>query len=522
LKTQPLSLISHPSLLNPYSLHLSKPSPLSSVKKLAGQTLWYGLPTIASRFLGYLMNLSLPLIFAQPATTADLTQLYALIPFLNVLFTYGLETAYFRFAQQTDRNTLYNTLSSSLLFSTLLFSAILWAFTDPLAAALGMPNHPEYIRWMIGILALDAVAALAFARLRLENRPKRYAFARLTGILINVIIVLLFLGILPTLGYDPISWIRNFHPAEESGIVYYLIGNAIGSFSTLLLLSGQFKELKLSIDLPLWKKIISYSLPLIIVGLGGIANDMMSRLIYQHVVDLPPAQARHELGVFGNIIRLSIAITIAIQAFRMAAEPFFFRESSTAEAPNTYARVMRYFVLTACILFLMISLYIDVVGWFFESIGRGEWTEGLHIVPLFAMGNIFLGIYYNLSIWYKLTDRNAWGAWITALGAAITIALNIWLIPTYHYLGAALATVSCYLVMMLLSYWGGQRFYPVPYDLKKISGYIGISILLVVCHRLLADHFSSAWLNLSVASILLAGFLLFAKKEISGVIRKNA
>ena len=330
---------------------------MSSVKKLAGQTLWYGLPTIASRFLGYLMNLTLPLVFAQPATTADLTQLYALIPFLNVLFTYGLETAYFRFASQSDPNKLYNTLSTSLLVSTVVFAAGLWMFTDPLASLLKMPAHPEYVQWMIAILALDTLSALAFARLRLENRPRRYALARLAGIFINVIVVFLFLGILPHyFQLDTLKWVRNIHPHEESGIVYYLIGNAIGSGLTLLLLTKQYRDVSFRIDPLIWKKVIRYSLPLIIVGLGGIANDMISRLIYQQVVDLPADQARHELGVFGNIIRLSIGITIAIQAFRMAAEPFFFRESSQSNAPQTYARVMRFFVLTCCVLFLSIGL----------------------------------------------------------------------------------------------------------------------------------------------------------------------
>ncbi len=460
------------------------------------------------------MNLTLPLVFAQPATTADLTQLYALIPFLSILFTYGLETAYFRFAQQTDPKKLYNTLSTSLFASTFLLSIALWLFTDPLAAVLGMSAHPEYIHWMILILALDTISALAFARLRLENRPRRYAFARLSGIVVNVVVVIAFLGILPhQFGIDTLRWIRAIHPNEETGIAYYLIGNAVGSGLTLLLLTNQYRELSLRIDPVLWKKLMRYSAPLIIVGLGGIANDMMSRLIYQHAVDLPADQARHELGVFGNIIRLSIGITIAIQAFRMAAEPFFFRESGEANAPKTYARVMRFFVLTCCVLFLIISLYIDVVGWFFQVIHREEWTEGLHLVPLFALGNIFLGIYYNLSIWYKLTDRNQWGAWITLIGAAITIGLNIWLIPEHHYLGAAIATVSCYATMMVLSYVGGQKFYPVPYELKKLATYIGGSVLIVGLHRLLADRFDSLALNLLLATILLAAFAAFAWKE---------
>jgi O-antigen/teichoic acid export membrane protein len=199
----------------------------------------------------------------------------------------------------------------------------------------------------------------------------------------------------------------------------------------------------------------------VIVGMGGMVNDMLSRLIYQHVVDLPEAKAKHELGIFGNIYRLAVLITIFIQAFRMAAEPFFFSQGKEENAPKTYARVMKFFVIACCFMFLLISLYIDVFAWFFEAIKKSAWVEGLQIVPLLALANIFLGVYYNLSIWYKLTNKNMTGALITIGGALITIVLNIWLIPRYHYLGAALATFSCYLFMMITSYFLGQKHFPV-------------------------------------------------------------
>lgn len=210
-----------------------------------------------------------------------------------------------------------------------------------------------------------------------------------------------------------------------------------------------------------------YAYPLIIVGMGGMVNDMLSRLIYQHVVDLPEEQAKHELGIFGNIYRLAVLITIMIQAFRMAAEPFFFSQSKDENAPKTYARIMKFFVIACCFMFLFISLYIDVFAWFFEAIDKPKWVEGLSIVPLLALGNVFLGIYYNLSIWYKLTHKNMTGAFITLGGAAITIVLNILLIPELHYLGAAIATFVCYLFMMIVSYTMGQKHYPVPYARKN-------------------------------------------------------
>ncbi len=413
---------------------------MSGIKKLAGQTLWYGIPTIASRFLGYLMNMALPFFIPLPEKTADLVQVYTIIPFLNVLYAYGMETAYFRFSQTHDRQQLYSTLSISLFFSTLLFSSILWFSRDSIAVAADLNNHPEYILWMIGIITVDNLITLPFAKLRQENRPKMYAFARIAGILINIAVVILFMGIIPgILKSDPEHFLKKFYN-KDIGIGYYLLGNLCGSIFTLLLLSKEIRQIRLRFNGILWKEVMRYSAPLIIVGLGGMVNDVLSRLIYRHVVDLPQQQADHELGIFANIFRIALLITIMIQAFRMAAEPFFFNQSTSENAQKTYARVMKFFVIACCFMFLLIGLFLDVFKWIFITLANPRWAEGLEIVPLLALGNIFLGIYYNLSVWYKLTNKNTYGAVITLLGAGITILLNILLIPKFHYAGAAIAT----------------------------------------------------------------------------------
>jgi len=277
-------------------------------------------------------------------------------------------------------------------------------------------------------------------------------------------------------------------------------------------------QVRFHFDTILWKKVLSYSYPLVIVGMGGMVNDMLSRLIYQHVVDLPEAQAKHELGIFGNIYRLAVLVTIMIQAFRMAAEPFFFAQSKEENAPRTYARIMKFFVIACCFMFLLIALYIDVFAWFFTAIDKGAWVEGLQIVPLLALGNIFLGIYYNLSIWYKLTNKNMSGAWITLGGAAITIILNLLLIPRLHYLGAALATFCCYLFMMIISYVLGQKHYPVPYARKKLIAYLSLVVVIYGAHRLLVLAWSNAWFTIITATLLLFLFAFFVirieKKEL--------
>ncbi|MBL0335441.1 MAG: polysaccharide biosynthesis C-terminal domain-containing protein [Chitinophagaceae bacterium] len=485
---------------------------MSGIKKLAGQTLWYGVPTIASRFLGYLMNLSLPLIFAQPSRTADLTQVYAIIPFLSVLFTYGLETAYFRFSQDQDAQKLYNTLSVSLFGSTILFTGLLLFFKNNIAGWASLEEHPEYITWMAVIIFFDTISTLAFARLRQENKPKRYAFARISGVVMNVVVVILFMALIPKYVHShPGSFIEKFYN-KDTGIGYYLIGNICGSVFTFFLLRKEFFQIRLQFDRALWLKIMHYSYPLVIVGLGGMVNDMLSRLIYQHVVDLPHEQAKHELGIFGNIYRLAVLITIMIQAFRMAAEPFFFNRSKEENAPRIYARIMKFFVIASCFMFLFISLYIDVFAWFFKAIHKGAWAEGLYIVPLLALGNVFLGIYYNLSIWYKLTHKNMTGAMITIAGAVITIILNIILIPKFHYLGAAIATFSCYLFMMVTSYVLGQKHFPVPYARKKLIAYLVLVVLIYAIHRGLVYVWDNHWFYLGTATALLGFFTIFVAK----------
>ncbi len=477
---------------------------MSDIKKLAGQTLWYGVPTIASRFLGYLMNMALPFFIAMPEKTADLVQVYTIIPFLNVLYAYGLETAYFRFSQTHDKQKLYNTLSLSLLFSSIFFTIVLLLCQNSIVSAADLNNHPDYVLWMIAIIAVDNLNTLPFAKLRQENRPKRYAFARVAGIILNVLVVIFFLAVVPKiLQSNPDNFLR-FVYNKDFGLGYYLVGNLCGSLFTLLVLSKEIKQVKIRFDFTLWKEVMKYSAPLIIVGLGGMINDVLSRLIYRHVVNLPQQQADHELGIFANIFRIALLITIMIQAFRMAAEPFFFNKSKDEDAQKTYARVMKFFVIACCFMFLFIGLFLDAFRWIFITFANPRWAEGMEVVPLLALGNIFLGIYYNLSVWYKLTNKNMYGAVITIGGAVITIVLNIILIPKLHYTGAAIATFSCYLFMMGSSYLLGQKYYPVPYPVKKLTAYLAMVVLIYVLHLGLVKFISA-----SLLFSLSTGFVLF-------------
>jgi O-antigen/teichoic acid export membrane protein len=476
---------------------------LGSIKKLAGQTLWYGVPTIASRFLGYLLSIFL-FRWYGPTVTADITQVYALIPFLNILFTYGLETAYFRFAQKNDPQQLFNTLSISMISSTVLLSVVLLFFTGSLASFTSLQDHPEYFRWMIYILFFDTLSVLPFARLRLQERPRKYALIKVINVLLTIGIVVYYLRICPQLyakDHDH-PFLLFYNPAI--GIGYYIIANAVAAFVTLLLLWDEWKGFKLDFDSMLWKEVMVYAYPLVIVGFGGMINEMLSRLVYSYVLHLPEIEEKRQLGIFGASYKVAVLITMFIQVFKMAAEPFFFKQSGDSNAPKTYARVTKFFVIACCFMWLGIVLCLPLIAKLAYGKNFESYNDGVHIIPILAMGSVFLGIYYNLSVWYKITNKTWTGAWITIAGAVITIVLNIWWIPLYGYTGSAWATFICYAFMMVISYVLGQKHYRIPYAWKKLVAYVLIAVVLYGIQLTIAKFLANDYL------LVAAGLLLFA------------
>ena len=489
---------------------------MSGIKKLAGQTLWYGVPTIASRFLGYLTNILLFWLY-QPTSTAAITQLYAVIPFLNILYTYGLETSYFRFAQTTDKKHLYNLFMTSVIISSLLFTTVLIWQAPVVANWISMPQHPEYVFWMAWILLFDTLAVIPFAKLRQEGKPRRFAFIKVINVLTSVGLTVFFLGICPSvLEKNPNSWLLVLYNADID-IGYYVIANIAASIITLLLLYREFFSFRFSFDGKLWKQVMNYSYPLIIVGLGGMINEMLSRLVYTRVLDLPIAEEERQLGIFGANYKVAVLITIFIQVFKMGAEPFFFNKSADKDAPKTYARVMKFFVIACCLMWLAISTNLDIIKHFAYGKNAVAYGEGLSIIPILAMGSVFLGIYYNLSVWYKLTNKTMFGAWITLAGAAITIALNIWWIPIFGYNGSAWATFVCYAFMMVVSYVQGQKQYRIPYATKKLLSYIVLTVLLYTLHRVFCHFVPYVMASTAVSIVLIIAFgwfvLRIEKKE---------
>lgn len=482
-----------------------------SIKKLAGQTLWYGVPKITSRFLNYGLNI-LGFQLFSPVETSNLTQVYAIIPFLNIVFTYGLETSYFRYAQTADRNRLYNTLTFSILISTVLFTILLLLMQDSIAALVELRENPEYVTWMIGILFFDTLAVLPLAKLRLEERPRKYAFVNVASIFMNIILVIFFLFIAKDKAAADPNSVWGMIYQSDVGVGYFIIANLVASALSLLFLYKEFAAFKWIFDKALWKDVMRYSYPLVIVGFGGMINEMLSRVMYRKVLHLDPITERRELGIFGANYKLAVLITIFIQIFRLAAEPFFFNQSTKEDAPRTYARVMKFFVIACCFMFLGVVLFLD--GWKLLIAGRyKEYADGIHIVPILTMASAFLGIYYNLSVWYKLTNKTMFGAYVTIAGAVITILLNFWWIPQFRYTGAAWATFFCYAFMMVVSYIQGQKYYPIPYATKKLVSYlVMVTLIYLVQLGISALTPEMTILHFATGLALLAAFTLFVLK----------
>lgn len=440
--------------------------------------------------LGFILQLFLTSVFLTEKF-GIITQVYAFIPFMNVLFTYGIETSYFRFAQNTEKERLYNTLSISLIVSSIILSSLLILGAAPVAAMLDLPGRADLIVMASGILFFDTLIVMPFAKLRQEGRPRKYALVKILTITTQILLTAFFLSLCPRLKAEGYSWMGWYNP--DAGVEYYMLSNLLASFLGVVYISKEFFSFRWLFDKPLWKEVIRYSLPLIIVGLGGMVNEMLSRLIFPKVYPFPKEITDSQLGIFGANYKLAVLITVFIQAFRMGAEPFFFNQSRNEDARHTYARVMKFFVMLLGAVFLVVSLFLDFWILLITQGPDKRYAEGMHIVPVLAMATVFLGIYYNLTIWYKLTNRNMTGAWITLAGAVITIGLNIWWIPQFSYTGSSWATFCCYSFMMAVSYLLGQKYYPVPYDVKRILFYLGLAALIYAGHAWLRSMHPGFW-----------------------------
>ena len=484
---------------------------MSDIKRLASQTAVYGIPTIVGRFLNYFL---VPLYTYNIATQdyGVVSELYAYVAFLMIILTYGMETAFFRFSQDYDKSKVYNTALFSLMVSTTLFLLITFLSLSPICSAMQYSNHKTYIALFLIILALDALRAIPYALLRRENMAKRFAFIKTVDIFSNILFNLFFIALCPIL-YDKGFYIITswFNPNDL--VLYIFISNCLASFISFILLIPQFSQFRFNIDFKVLKRMLVYGFPVMIGGLAGMVNETFDRIALKHLVTIPDnitdtakiaEYKKSQIGIYGACYKLSIVISLFIQAFKFAAEPFFFSKMKQQDAKKSYSEVMTAFVIFLCFIFLVVMGYIDLFQYFMGK----DYRIGIMVVPILLMANIFLGIYYNLSIWYKVSDKTKYGAYIALIGAAITLIGNYFLVPILGYKGAAWTTLICYFVISLLCYLIGQKFYPVAYKVKRIVFYILFSIGLYSVMYYLQDNIQNIMLRLTINTALIIVYLI--------------
>lgn len=493
---------------------------MNQLKKLAGQTVIYGISTILPRFLNYLLVPLFTYTFTNPEDFGINTEIYSYISFLNILLTYGMETAFFNFVNsEEDKPKVYSTALISLLSTTSLFVLLAFAARTTIAELLEYSDKTIFITWMILIIASDALMAIPFAKLRAEQKAIKFASVKMVNILVNIGLNIFFIhfcknayetditnGTTSTLGsfYDP-----------QIGIGYAFLANVIANLVSLLILTKEFLVLQWQPDFSLLKRMLAYALPMLIVGLAGMVNETFDRIVLKKL--LPPDTGMHDLGVYGACYKISILMSIFIQAFRFAAEPFFFSNARQADAKQLNAQVMKYFVIFCSLIFLGTMMNLSWIKYF---VSENYW-EGLHVVPVLLLANLFLGIYYNLSVWYKVTDNTRYGALITIFGAAITLFVNFVFIPKFSYTASAWATFFSYFGMMVLSYYLGKRYYPVRYNIRSFIFFFGFAILFFGVSLLYKEKFGF-YPELILNNILLAVyFWLFMKFEYPNLKKSN-
>lgn len=448
---------------------------MSLLKKLAGETALYGLSSMLGRVLN--MMLLVPLHTRTLRDTSDfgaVVDLYATSAFLMVIFSYRMESAFFRFGTpKEDRSRAFSTGMLSVMGSTAIITLLLLIFAAPVADFLQYHDHPEYVRWFALILGLDCLAELPFARLRLEQRPIRFVSVRLINIMVNILMNLFWLLYCPWAASNGQDWVHTVWSAD-TGAGYVFLSNLIASAVTVLLLLPEFRRIGFSFDTELWIRMIKYAAPLIIVSLAGIVDEMFSRSMLKYLLPGTVEENLGQVGIFGANYKLAALITLFTQAYRYAAEPFFFRHAGDKDAMRTQAEVTKWFTVAGATGMLGILLFLDVVKYFIAP----KYHGGLHVVPVLLVANLLLGVYYNFSVWYRLKDRTGLGAIISIAGAVITILLNLVLIPRYGYTGAAFVTLVCYAFMSWATWFTGKKHYPVPYQLGRMFFYAFLALLL--------------------------------------------
>ena len=471
---------------------------MSLLKQLAGETAIYGLSSILSRLINWVVLTPYFTRIFRQGEYGVVNDLYTWIALLLVLFTYRMETAFFRYGRQKeDLERAYSTAALSLIVTTLLFGALLLGFAEPIAQLLAYPEHPEYVRWFIAIVAADALTAIPFARLRLENRPMRFALIKALSIGINLVFLFFLLEGCPRLIAAGVSWPSIFYNSDNR-ILYVFVANFLASATTLLILLPLFRKLRFGpgfFDAALLRRMVIYALPLVVSGLAGVINSLIGIPMLRFLADDAAA------GIYSAAAKLAVLMNLFTQAFNYAAEPFFFRHADRQDAKVMYAQVAQVFAMVGSVVFLGIMLYLDVIQYF---LGK-DFREGLGILPILLIANLLLGLYYSVSIWFKLSDNTRIGGYIALGGSLITLLINYFLIPLPQvgYYAPAWAALACYGTMLVACYWLGQRYFPIAYPAGRILGYIAVAILLYALSVLAKNQWTEVGAGIYLFNTLL-------------------
>lgn len=490
---------------------------MSAIKRFLGQTAIYGLTTVVSRMFNFILTPFFTGVF-QPGVYSIFTKMYASASLINAILAFGMESTFFRYLNKHEekKQEVYNNSFFSIGFLSLLFLVTGLVFAKPLA--LHFSNGPEevadylqYVNYFVWILFIDAICVIPFAKLRADERPIRFSLIKFLNIGTFIGFNLFFLLVVPLFiesGGAVGTWFASWY--REGWIGYVFISNLIASVLTLLLLIPELFKLQFKFDKVLFAKMISYSWPVLVANLSFVINENLDKMILE-----PLGVSAYNLGVYGAVCKIAVFLSLFITAFRLGAEPFFFSHAKSTNAKQTYATILNYFVVALALIFVGLVANIEILKHFIDK----DYWVGLEAVPVLLFGYVCLGIYSNLSIWYRLSDQTKYGLYISVVGAIITIVLNIVLVPGFGFMGSAWVSLLAYFIMMVISYVLGQRNYPIPYDLKRIVIYLLVSVVLVILSFWVFDR------NIIVGNVLLLAFaaavFYFEKDQLKLILTKK-
>lgn len=472
---------------------------MADMKTLAKDTAIYGVSSILGKFLNWCLVPFYSYVLTSTQDYGIVTDLYNWTAVVYILLTYGMETGFFRFVNKSDAdaNKVYSTTLTSVAATSIFFIAVCLIFNSPISIAMGYGTHPEFIWMMCVIVAIDAFSAIPFAFLRYKKRPIAFASLKMVMIFANITLNIFFLWVCPKIyAWQPtlVDWFYD----PNYGVGYAFVANFLSSFIGLLTLLP-YVWLKWVFDPALLKKMLKYSLPLLVLGLAGIMNQSFDKIVFKYLFD-DQQEALKQLGIYGASFRIGVVMMMFTQAFRYAYEPFVFAKQKNEDNQKAYSDAMKYFIIFSVFIFLGVMYFLDIL----QYLIRMDYREGLVVVPIVLICNIFQGIYFNLSFWYKLSEKTNWGAMIALFGSVATIAGNVIFVPVYGYIGSAWVAFVCFFIMMVISWALGQKYYPIGYDLKSAGRYTLLGIVFYLAGMLVP--IDSLLLRLAYRTILLVLF----------------